>query len=143
MTLWNLNSFSSHLRWCGPLHLAFPRRCGTCMHQHSLAHQSHLCSIPLRANSHTRLRARDQFTSSTLIVEKAELVQVRFTLRLRDQRVGECKKDVKSTRILTWHRMDHVSWSLELSSKTTSWRVGLTQNMETMALRMLTSVDLF
>ena len=24
MTLWNLNSFSSHLRWCGPLHLAFP-----------------------------------------------------------------------------------------------------------------------
>ena len=23
MTLWNLNSFFSHLRWCGPLHLAF------------------------------------------------------------------------------------------------------------------------
>ena len=24
MTLWNLKSFSFHLRWCGPLHLAFP-----------------------------------------------------------------------------------------------------------------------
>ena len=24
VTLWNLNSFSSHLRWCGSLHLAFP-----------------------------------------------------------------------------------------------------------------------
>ena len=24
MTLWNLDSFSSHLCWCGPLHLAFP-----------------------------------------------------------------------------------------------------------------------
>ena len=23
VTLWNLDSFSSHLRWCGPLHLAF------------------------------------------------------------------------------------------------------------------------
>ena len=23
MTLWNLNSFSSHIRWCGPLHLPF------------------------------------------------------------------------------------------------------------------------
>ena len=24
MTPWNLGSFSSHLRWCGPLHMAFP-----------------------------------------------------------------------------------------------------------------------
>ena len=24
MILWNKNSFPSHLRWCGPLHLAFP-----------------------------------------------------------------------------------------------------------------------
>ena len=24
VTLWKLNSFSSHLRWCGPFHLAFP-----------------------------------------------------------------------------------------------------------------------
>ena len=24
VTLWNLNAFSSHLHWCGPLHLPFP-----------------------------------------------------------------------------------------------------------------------
>ena len=24
VTLWNLDSFSSHLHYCGPLHLAFP-----------------------------------------------------------------------------------------------------------------------
>ena len=36
--------------------------------------------------------------------------------------VCECKMDVKSTRIPTWHRMDQVSWSLEQFSKTTSWR---------------------
>jgi hypothetical protein len=47
--------------------------------------------------------------------------------------------DVKSTWISTWHRMDHVSWSLGLYSKTTSW----TQNQETMALRTLTTKGLF
>ena len=36
--------------------------------------------------------------------------------------VCECNMDVKSTWIPTWHRMDHVSWSLGLFSKTTSWR---------------------
>ena len=52
--------------------------------------------------------------------------------------------DVKSTWILTWHRMDHVSWLLGLSTKTTSWRVGLTQNhREIMALWMVTTVWLF
>ena len=42
----------------------------------------------LRATSHMRLNVRDHYTSSTLIggKEKAEPVQVRFTLRLRDQR---------------------------------------------------------
>jgi hypothetical protein len=28
----------------------------------------------------------------------------------------------KATWILAWHRMNHVSWPLGLSSKTTSWR---------------------
>ena len=36
--------------------------------------------------------------------------------------VLECKIDVKSTWIPTWHWMDHVSWSRGLFSKTTSWR---------------------
>jgi hypothetical protein len=40
-----------------------------------------------RATSHTRLRARDHYTSSTPIGgKKAERVQVHFTQRLRDQR---------------------------------------------------------
>jgi hypothetical protein len=30
--------------------------------------------------------------------------------------VCECKMDVKSTWIPTWHRMDHVSWLLGLFS---------------------------
>jgi hypothetical protein len=34
----------------------------------------------------------------------------------------ECKTNVKSTWVPTWHRMDHVSWLLGLFSKTTSWR---------------------
>jgi hypothetical protein len=61
----------------------------------------------LRATSHTRLRARDHYTSSTLIGGKGG--------------VCECNMDVESTWILTWHRMDHVSWSLGLFSKTTFW----------------------
>jgi hypothetical protein len=36
--------------------------------------------------------------------------------------VCECKMDLKSTSIPTWHQMDHVSWSLGWVSKTTSWR---------------------
>ena len=43
----------------------------------------------------------------------------------------------------TWHGMDHVSWSLGLFSKNHLLEVGLTQNWETMALQMLTTVDLF
>ena len=43
-------------------------------------------SRTLRATSHMTLRAHDHYTSSTLIgVKRAELVQVRFTLHLRDQ----------------------------------------------------------
>ena len=34
----------------------------------------------------------------------------------------ECKMDVKFRWIPTWHRLDHVSWSLGLFSKITSWR---------------------
>jgi hypothetical protein len=51
--------------------------------------------------------------------------------------------DVKSTWILTWHPMDHISWSLGLFSKKHLLEVDRTQNHEIMALRMLTIVDLF
>ena len=36
--------------------------------------------------------------------------------------VCECKMDVKSTWIFTWHQTNHISWSLGLFSKSTSWR---------------------
>ena len=49
--------------------------------------------------------------------------------------------DVKFTWIPTWHWMDHVSRSLGLFSKTTSWELGLSQNRVTMALRNLTTID--
>jgi hypothetical protein len=51
--------------------------------------------------------------------------------------------NVKSAWVPTWHQMDHVSWSLGVFSKTTSWRQASPQNRETMALRTLTTVDLF
>ena len=56
--------------------------------------------------------------------------------------VSECKMDVKSTWIPTWHPMDHVLWSLGRFSKTTSWRYAQ-HKWETMALRTLITVDLF
>ena len=82
-----------------------------------------LGNINLRATSHTRLSARDHYTSSTLIGGKGP-VQIRFTLRLRDQRSIQVNARwmLKSTWIPTWHQMDYVSWSLGLYLKTTSWR---------------------
>ena len=51
--------------------------------------------------------------------------------------------DVKSTYIPTWHPMDHVSWSLGVFSTKHLLEVGLIENQETMALRTLTTIDLF
>ena len=58
--------------------------------------------------------------------------------------VRECKMDVKSTWIPTWHRMDHVScfmvkWTI---FKNHILEVGLTQNHDTMTLWNLTIVKL-
>jgi hypothetical protein len=70
-----------------------------------------------------RLRARDQYTSSTLIGGKggAGPSSLHTTLEGPTKHVN-CKMDVKSTWTPTWHLMDHVSWSLGLFSKTTSRR---------------------
>ena len=54
--------------------------------------------------------------------------------------IRECKMDVNSTRIPTWHPMDLVSWLFGLLSKNCLLEVGLTQNRETMALRILATV---
>ena len=76
-----------------------------------------------RATSHTRLIARDHYTSSTLIGGKG---RSRSTYASHyawgTNGVCECKMYAKSTGILTWHPMDHVSRSLGLFSKTTSWK---------------------
>ena len=77
------------------------------------------------------------------LVEKAEPVQIHFTLRLRDQwsmwMQDACKVYMDSYMasngscfVVTW-----------IIFKNHPLKVGLTQNHETMALRMLTTVDLF
>ena len=78
----------------------------------------------LRATSQTRLRAHDPYTSSTLIGGKggAGPSFLHTTLEGPKEYASESKMGVKSTWIPTWHRMDHVSWSLGLFSKTTSSR---------------------
>jgi hypothetical protein len=76
----------------------------------------------LRATSHTGLRARDHYTSSTLIGGKRGdgSRSLPTTLEGPTEYVNS-KMDVKSTWIPTWYCMDHVSWSVELFSKTTSY----------------------
>jgi hypothetical protein len=49
--------------------------------------------------------------------------------------------DVQSTWVTTWHQTDHVTWSLGFF-KNYLLEIGLTQNRKTMALRMLTTVEL-
>ena len=75
----------------------------------------------LRATLCTGLRARDHYTPSTLIGGKggAGPSSLLHTMLERPtEYISECSMDVK----FTWHWMDHVSWSLGLFSKTTSWR---------------------
>ena len=78
-----------------------------------------------------------------VLVEKAEPVQVRFTLPLRDQRSmwmqDGCKVHMDSYVALNGSCF-MVTWTF---SKHHFLEVGLTQNRETMALRTLTTVDSF
>jgi hypothetical protein len=76
-------------------------------------------------------------------VEKAELVQVPFTLHLRDQQSmwmqDGCKVYMDS------YMASNGSWFMVTSTiiKNHLLEVGLTQNQETIALRMLTTIGLF
>ena len=76
------------------------------------------------------------------LVEKAEPVQVRFTLFLRDHR-SMWKQDDGCKVYMDFYvaSMDDVSWSLGLFFRNRLLEAGLTQNWETMALRMFTTVD--
>jgi hypothetical protein len=77
------------------------------------------------------------------LVEKAELVQVCFTLCLRDQRSmwmqDGCKVYMDSYKASNGSCF-MVTWT---AFKNHLLEVGLTQNRETMALGMLTTTDLF
>ena len=80
------------------------------------------------------------------LVEKPEPVQVRyFTLCLRDQQSEYVHaRWMQSLQwILTWHRTDHVSWSLGLFFKNHPLEVGLTEYQETLAFRTLAITYLF
>ena len=93
-----------------------------------------------RGTSHTRLRARDHYTSNTLIGGKGGGA---ITLRLRDQRSmwmqGGCKVYMDSYMASNGSCF-MVTWTI---FKTHLLKVGLSQNQETMALRTLTTVGLF
>jgi hypothetical protein len=98
------------------------------------------------ATSHTRLRAPDPYTSSTLIVGKdgaGPSSLLHTTLEGPTEGVCECKMDVMSAWIPTWYRMDHVSLVTWTIFKNYFLEVGLTQNRETMALQKLTTIYLF
>ena len=77
----------------------------------------------LYTTSHTRLRAHDQYSSSTLIGGKGwlGLSLLHTTLEGLTEYVN-ARWMLKSTWFPTRHQMDRVSWSLGLFSKTTSWR---------------------
>jgi hypothetical protein len=77
------------------------------------------------------------------LVEKAETVQVRFTLRLRDQRsmwMQDGCKVYMDSYMTSDGSCFMVSWTI---FKNHLLEVSPTQNQETMALRTLTNIDLF
>jgi hypothetical protein len=60
----------------------------------------------------------------------------------RGDTLSECKMDVQSTWVSTWHQVDHVfmvTWTIFINHLS---KVGPTQNWETMTFRKLTTVDL-
>ena len=77
------------------------------------------------------------------VVEKADAVQVHFTLRLRDQRsrwMQDACKVYMDSDMASNGSCFMVSWTL---FKNHLLEVGLTQNQETMVFRMHTAIDLF
>ena len=98
-----------------------------------------------RVTSHTGLRAHDHctFMHSHCWKENAEPVQVCFTLHLRDQRsmwMQDGCKVYADSYMATHGSCFMVTWII---FKNYFLEVGLTQNLETMALRTLTTIDFF
>ena len=73
---------------------------------------------------YARLRVHGHYTSSILVGGKGGAGPSSRHTMLKGlmEYICECKMDVESTWIPTWHQMDHVSWSLGLFWKTISWR---------------------
>ena len=98
----------------------------------------------IEATSHMRRRARNHYTSSTLIGGKGGASPSSFHTTLRDQHSMWMQDGREVYMIPTWHPMDRVSWSLRLYIfKSHFLEVVLTQNWEIMTLQMLTTVYLF
>jgi hypothetical protein len=96
-----------------------------------------------RAASHTRLRAHDHYTSSTLIGGKGGAWPSSLHTMLEGHEVCECKMDVKSTCFPTWASIGScfmVTWTI---FRNHLLEVGLIENRETMALRPLKTIDSF
>ena len=77
------------------------------------------------------------------LVEKAELVQVRFTLRLRNQRRMEMQYECKvymNSYMTSNGSCFMVTWTI---LKNHLFNIIFAQNWETMALQKLMTVDLF
>ena len=77
------------------------------------------------------------------LVEKAEPAQVHFTLRLRDHRsmwMQDGSKGYIDSYMASNGSCSMVTWT---TSKNHLLEVGLTQNQETMGLRMLATIDSF
>ena len=72
-----------------------------------------------RTTSHTSMRASDYNISSTLIGGKGGAGPSSLHTMLEGLHEYVNARWMYS---LTWHRMDNVSWSLGLFSKTTSWK---------------------
>ena len=106
------------------------------------SHNIHGTNLLLRATSHMRLRARDHYTSSTLIGGKGGAgVQVRFTLCLREQLSMWMQDGCNMDPYMASNELCFmVSWTIFTNHLL---HVNLPQNQETMALRTLTTVDLF
>ena len=69
----------------------------------------------LRATSHTRLRACDHYTSHWWKTRNGSKFVSHYARGTNG--VCECKLDVKSAWISTWHRMDHVNDHLDYFQK--------------------------
>jgi hypothetical protein len=101
--------------------------------------------VTLRATSHTRPRARDYYTPSTLIGGKCRAGPnlLHTTLEGPTEYISECKMDCKVHMDSYMASNGSCFMVTRTISKNHLLEVGLTQTREIMALRMLTTVELF